>query len=210
MNNKIAHNTFSWIHKDYKGLFFPQVPEECRSHHRSIIQFFSLLQYSFQTLIFCSLLRRLRKFRAPALSCSGPWPGSTNFFRLKYEYFYQHEAEVQAQNVFPPVMGVRAPWAETVILMNHLKPNSSHDCDDSVNQIWKKKRRKKGSSLQPYGWRKYLWYPDQFANICPVIIWCLHEPVTITASSQHKTVVISHGLDKSQGDSMWGRERTWL
>lgn len=136
-------------------------------------------------------------------------PGSTNFFRLKDEYFYFISSRLKYKlRMFSLLWWVSMhhgpkPWHWWCV-----KPNSSHDCDDSVKQIWKK-RGKKGSSLQPYGWRKYLWYPDQFANICPVIIWCLHEPVTIIASVSTK-LVISHGLDKSRGDSMWGRERTQL
>lgn len=134
-------------------------------------------------------------------------PGSTNFFRLKDEYFYFISSRLKYKlRMFSLLWWVSVhhgpkPWHWWCV-----KPNSSHDCHDSVKQIWKK-RGKKGSSLQPHGWRKYLWYPDQFANICPVIIWCLHEPVTIVASVSTK-LVISHGLDKSRGDSMWGRENT--
>lgn len=40
-------------------------------------------------------------------------------------------------------MVVPASRTQTVILMNHLKSDLRHDCDDSVKQIWKKKKKEK-------------------------------------------------------------------
>lgn len=88
---KIAHNTFSWIHKEHKGFFFLQVPEECRSHHWSIIQFFSLLPLiHFPNIDFVLFVQETKKIPSSCsfLFWSMKLPDSPNFFRLKDEYFY--------------------------------------------------------------------------------------------------------------------------
>lgn len=65
--------------------------------------------------------------------------GSTNFFRLKEEYFYFISSRLKYKLRICSILW----WGtQTLILMNLLKSNLIHDCDDSIKQIRKKKRKK--------------------------------------------------------------------